>query len=442
MATISIIKEAIRICRAAQVTPFIWGHRGLGKSSLVNQVAVEDGLGFIDFRCSQIEASDMRGLPDKGNDGRTHYLPPADMPTGDMTMEQVEKELAQVLGIKGEHDKLAPAIVKVLSSADLDLTRLYYQRLQELQPHFQNGIVFLDELNRGQDDVTQSVFQLVLDRKIGQYVLPPGWSVVAAGNFQEGYMVSGFNDPAFLNRFCHLTLSTGETTLEEWISYMTDIHGGDAAEVIEFASQNTKHLDGDIAGELGFSIQPSRRSWDQVARVQRVCKDGSFSQLAMFEVYSGLIGRELAQAFARYICPVKPRDLLKQGVKPFESKLKSLNRNQLTGLMWGLVSFAKNRIDEDDIATVCLDFASFMVAHANDKDIVVAFTRALVNQGDAKGNHEKARAAMVANPRLAVMISQFNKQTKGKKKTFVDRLVERPELQQALSRVSWGVAEE
>ena len=59
MAKISTLKEAIKICRAANVTPFIWGHRGLGKSSLVKQVAAENGWGFIDMRCSQLEASNL-----------------------------------------------------------------------------------------------------------------------------------------------------------------------------------------------------------------------------------------------------------------------------------------------------------------------------------------------------------------------------------------------
>ena len=66
----------------------------------------------------------------------------------------------------------------------------------------------------------QAIFQLVLDRRVGQYVLPPGWCVVAAGNYMEGYQVSGFNDAAFLDRFCHLTLSGGETTLEEWVNFV------------------------------------------------------------------------------------------------------------------------------------------------------------------------------------------------------------------------------
>lgn len=428
MATISTIKEAIMICRLAHITPYIWGHRGLGKSSLVQQLAVDNQWGFIDMRCSQLEASDLRGLPDRGEDGRTHYLPPADMPIGDMSPEMIIEEL-------GEQPPVNDGTYE-----SLEKERLYTEHLQRCQPRFQNGILFIDEVNRAQDDVLQAVFQLVLDGRVGQYVLPPGWSIVAAGNYMEGYMVSGFSDPAFLDRFVHLNLSGGETTLEEWIDYMSVAHGADAADVVEFASQNTKHLDGDITGELGFSIQPSRRSWEAVTRVMKVCNSGNFSESAKLEVLAGLIGRDLALSFTRYSCPVKPRSLINDGVKAHLSALKGLNRNQMTGLMWGLVSFAKNNIDDDKISEVCLDFASFIVDNANDKDLVVAFCRALV--GDGKGDQDKARTAVISNPRLAEMMARFNKKSGSKKKAFVDRLVERPKLQQALSRVAWGSDDE
>lgn len=447
MAKISVIKEALLICRDANITPFIWGHRGLGKSSIVRQVAEDNGWSFIDLRCSQLEASDIRGLPDRGDDNRTHYLPPADMPLANMSNEQIFADLAVILGlpVKGgdgaDAGKLADSIAKKLDGSDLELLRKYEQRRQELQSRNQRGILFLDEVNRAQDDVLQAVFQLILDRRVGQYVLPPGWAVVAAGNFMEGYRVGGFDDPAFLNRFCHIILAGGETTLEEWVNYMSTVHGPDSTDVIEFASQNVKHLDGDISGELGFTIQPSRRSWEMITRVQKVVKEGKYSDSAKVEVYAGLIGRELALSYSRYSCPVKPRDLISQGVKVYESKLKKLDRNQLTGLMWGLVSFCKNQIDKDEIATVCLDFAAYMVKEANDKDVVVAFCRALVSGGNSNDHQEKARAAVISNPRLAKMISKFNKRQGNEKKTFVDRLTERPEFQAVLSKVSWGVAD-
>lgn len=453
MATVSVIKESVMVCGLAGVTSFIWGHRGLGKSALVKQLAAENRMGFVDLRCSQLEASDIRGLPKAGDDGRTHYLPPADMPLGDMTDHEVAVDLAGILGIvcgPTEDNKkakvlsdgeIADQIADKLANADRQTERLYMDHLKKLQPRFERGIIFLDEVNRAQDDVQQAVFELVLDKSVGQYVLPPGWFVCAAGNFMEGYMVTGFTDPAFLDRFCHMTLSNGETTLEEWVDYMARVHAEDASDVIEFASQNTDHLDGVVQGELGFNIQPSRRSWEFITEVKKVCDTGAYSETARTECYAGLIGRELALSFGRYACPVKPRELMNQGVKPFEGKLKRLSRNELTGLMWGLVSFCKNRIEEDKVATVCIDFATYMAKNANDKDVVVAFCRALVSSGNKEDHQEKARAAVISNPRLASMIAKFN--TKGNsKKTFVDRLAERPELQDALSKLSWGSSDD
>lgn len=437
MATISTVKEVVMLCGKAGVTPFIWGHRGMGKSSLVRQLAAENMMGFIDQRCSQMEASDIRGLPHAGKDGRTHYLPPAGMPIGDMTDQQIANELAEVLRISSEGktiDQISTEITTVLETASLQTQALYYNRLKELQPHFERGILFLDEVNRAQDDVLQAIFELVLDKCVGQYVIPPGWIVVAAGNFMEGYMVNGFTDPAFINRFCHVTLSGGESTLEEWVQYMSCEHGDHAHKIIEFASHNVEHLDGKIEGELGFTIQPSRRSWEMVTKISAAWDRGGFSQIAKKECFSGLIGRELAISFEQHSCPVKPADLIKNGVKHYSRTLSSLQRNQLTGVMWGLVGHTKSRIDEDSIANTCLDFAEFMAKNVNDKDIVVAFCRALVTVG---GNGNKAKAAVISNPKLATMLSKLNKKTGGKK-TFIDRLADRPALQQILSKVSWG----
>src|ERR1700752_1051818 len=119
---ISTLKQVIRLAGAAKVALFIWGHRGIGKSSVVKQVSKEDGKGCIDMRCSQLEASDLRGLPDKGN-GRTVYLPPSDMPIGDMKWTEFLKRL----GEKPEQEQES--------------------FFNQMQPHMEGGILFLDELN-------------------------------------------------------------------------------------------------------------------------------------------------------------------------------------------------------------------------------------------------------------------------------------------------------
>ena len=62
----------------------------------------------------------------------------------------------------------------------------------EFLPQDGSGILFLDELNAANLSakhigtkpimVQASCYQLVLDRKLGDYTLPEGWAIVAAGN--------------------------------------------------------------------------------------------------------------------------------------------------------------------------------------------------------------------------------------------------------------------
>lgn len=448
MPSIGTIKEAVRLCGAAKITPFVWGFHGLGKSSAIKQLCMEQGWGCVDMRCSQIEASDLRGLPDRV-DGRTVFLPPADMPVGDLSFEQVMLELLKPFDDivprtrKGKDDVVVQLAtgerideLMKLFDKDIDVERRYMDNLKRLQPRFQHGVLFVDELNRAADDVQQAAFQLVLDGEVGQYVLPPGWRVVAAGNYSEGYQTSGFMDPAFLDRFCHIDFPRGDTSLEDWVTFMTQLHGEEASQVIEFAASNIEHLDGKIEGERGFSVQPSRRSWDAVVRVLKVARRQHFSEDAKLLVFQGLVGIDLANTFSRYDCPVKPKELMSRGVKHFEKELAKLNRGQLTGLMWAISSIAKPKVNEDAVATVCLDFASWIANHHADKDIVVAFCRSLVTTGQVD-NQDRARGAVVSNARLAKMVGRFSARTSSEK-SFIDKMNERPDLQALISAVAWG----
>src|SRR5262249_1844611 len=334
MAGIQVLRNAILLCRQARVTPFLWGHRGLGKSSLVRQLAAAHHWGFVDLRCSQLEAADLRGLPERTRDGRTRFLPSTDLPGGALPGGAIENPLRAAT--PGERKRL--------------------------QPRYPRGVLFLDELNRAPDDVLQAAFQLVLDGAVGEYMLPDGWSVVAAGNFTEGYQVNGFQDPAFLDRFCHLVLDAGATTVDEWVAWMSDEHGAAAADVIEFTTSNLEHLDGTAEGGLGFTVQPSRRSWDAVVRVQRAAEALGAESPVILEVVAGLVGRELAVSLQRYRCPVRPRDLIAAGVERMRARLAKLSRNQLVGLLWGVVSVATDRLD-DRLGAVVVVFAAGLAAH-------------------------------------------------------------------------------
>jgi hypothetical protein len=170
---------------------FVWGAPGIGKSDTFKHVgktiAAKMGLKYtdnphdwsgskdkfvlIDTRASQEDPSDIRGLPDI-KDGRTTYHVPDWMPkTG-------------------------------------------------------QGIIVRDELNLAAPLVQASSYQLILDRRVGSYVLPKGWMVMAAGNRIED-RASVFEMPVPLqNRFLMFHLSPGSpsTWNEEWAA-KNGVHG-------------------------------------------------------------------------------------------------------------------------------------------------------------------------------------------------------------------------
>lgn len=415
MATVKTVSEAIMICRKAGITLMIWGKHGLGKSSIVRQVAAENKMGIIDKRLSQIEASDIRGLPDKVDDGagghRTTYCTPPEFPIADLTWEEVQGMILTEKNPIKQH-RLA----------------------EQLQPRIRDGILFLDESFRGQDDVLQAVFELVLDRKVGQQVLPPTWSIVCANNFFEGYLVNSFMDPALLDRFCHIILSDGETTSQEWVDYMVNEHGDAAAEIVEFCAAAKENMDGPGSYELGFSITPSRRAWDMVARVMKVCQD--FSETTKTEVIAGLVGRDMALTFNRYKCPIKPRDIIEKGVEALSNKLAKLKRNQYIGLTWGLSSYLSSHMTEKKHIKVALDYAEWIIKNTSEKDLATGFLAGLVARNSSDKIKNTRRAALT-NPKVAALLNKAEKRI-SKENTLLQELQKRQELAELVSKTAWG----
>jgi ATPase family associated with various cellular activities (AAA) len=144
-----------------QISTMIWGAPGIGKSSIVSQLAIEHQLEFIDIRLSQLAPTDLRGLP-VAEDGRSKWFPP------------------------------------------------------EFLPQSGKGILFLDEINMAPPAMQGMAQQLILDRRVGSYTVPDGWFIWAAGNRKED-RAGVFDMPAPLaNRFLHLQV---EVDFESFKTY-------------------------------------------------------------------------------------------------------------------------------------------------------------------------------------------------------------------------------
>ena len=194
------------------LSTMIWGPPGVGKSSIVAQIAQANDLEFVDVRLSQLAPTDLRGLP-VAEHGISRWYPPEFLPTGG------------------------------------------------------RGILFLDEVNMAPPTMQGMAQQLILDRKVGSYELPPHWFVWAAGNRKED-RASVFDMPAPLaNRFLHLTV---RSDFDSWRSYALgrNLH----EQIIAFLTFRPELLHRLDPTQPAW---PSPRAWEMASGLQRAGLDVS-----------------------------------------------------------------------------------------------------------------------------------------------------------------------
>ena len=132
----TVLDREFLSAREGHHTPvMLWGPPGVGKSQMVAQIAERHGVQVIDIRLSQMEPSDLRGIPFR-------------------TQELVEWAV--------------PAI------------------LPDARRHGDFGILFLDEITSAPPSVSAAAYQLILDRRLGAYQVPKGWAIFEGGNAQGG----------------------------------------------------------------------------------------------------------------------------------------------------------------------------------------------------------------------------------------------------------------
>jgi MoxR-like ATPase len=219
------------------LSTMIWGAPGIGKSSIVYQTATRYGLQFIDVRLSQLAPTDLRGLPVPAN-GVAQWYPP------------------------------------------------------EFLPRDGCGVLFLDELNMAPPAIQGMAQQLILDRRVGSYVVPDGWFIWAAGNRKED-RAAVFDMPAPLsNRFVHLEV---EPDFESFKAYALDrsLH----EQIIAFLAFRPTLLHRLDPQQPAW---PSPRSWEMASRLHGVGLHigpvvgaaAAAEFLAFIELYAGLVDME------------------------------------------------------------------------------------------------------------------------------------------------------
>jgi hypothetical protein len=229
-AIASSIETLIRIRRPG----FIWGPPGVGKSDVVGQVAKKNRLRLLDVRAVLFDPVDLRGLPYIAK-GLTHWSQP------------------------------------------------------DLLPRDGEGILFLDELPQATALVQNACLQLVLDRKLGEYTLPDGWTIIAAGNRETDRAHTTKLSSALSSRFRHFDF---EVDLDDWTKHA--LAAGFETEVVAFCRFRPALLHAFDAKARTF---PCPRTWEFTSENLAA---GPAKEIE-YDLAVGTVGQEAAAEFMGFL---------------------------------------------------------------------------------------------------------------------------------------------
>jgi len=272
---------------------YVRGTMGIGKSMTIRSVAKkiaeerkleytetevgkEGTYGLIDIRASQLDPSDLRGIPFPEN-GVTRWLPPSWLPTGG------------------------------------------------------KGVIFFDEINLSPPTIQAALYQLILDRRCGDYILPDGWTIIAAGNRSSDkghtFPMSG----PLKDRFSHAVLLP--PSKDEWRDWA--LENGIISDIIGFMEFNESMLHKFDSKSKDYAF-PTHRSWATANELIKDIKGTSDEELNdIFLLTSSCVGEGAAreyQAFVKLKKKIKLDDIINNPSRVKEIKDAGMKYCLVSGL--------------------------------------------------------------------------------------------------------------
>jgi hypothetical protein len=240
---------------------FLWGAPGIGKSAVPRQICRERKINLVDIRMSLLDPTDLRGIP-----------------------AVVDEACDRCKGSGGEN-KDCP----VCGGTGLRTVAKWLE--PAMLPTDGQGILFFDELTSAPPLQQATAYQVTLDRRIGEYKVPDGFYIMAAGNNQTDRAVVYPMSTALRNRFTHIEFAYH---IDDWLVWARA--AGINPNILAFLTWR--------GGELLFNFKPEStdkafatpRSWEFASRILN-----RFTPSLQRELLDGTIGSGAAAEFVGFL---------------------------------------------------------------------------------------------------------------------------------------------
>jgi len=317
--------KAIKKCFAKKRPAFLWGPPGIGKSEVVEGIAREMSGFMIDLRLGQMDPTDIRGVPYYNKDlGVMDWAPPVDLPT------------------------------------------------EEFASQYPVVVLFLDEMNSAAPAVQAAAYQLILNRRVGKYVLPDNVVMIAAGNRESDKGVTYRMPTPLANRFVHIEMRADFLAWADW-AVNNGIHT-DVVGYLSFAKQDLYDFDAKSASR-SFATP---RSWTFVSEL---LEDEDLDETTATDLIAGTIGEGLAVKFMAHRKVAgklpNPEDVLAGKVKDLKVDEVSAQYSLVISMCYELKQYIEEHKDDKEFHKMSDNFFRFMMDNFETELVVMGARIAL-----------------------------------------------------------------
>jgi hypothetical protein len=320
-------RSALLAAFKAKRPVFLWGPPGIGKSEVVADITAELGGHMIDLRMAQMEPTDIRGIPFFNKElGKMDWAPPIDLPD------------------------------------------------EELASQYPIVVLFLDEMNSAPPSVQAAGYQLILNGRVGKYVLPGNVVIVAAGNRDSDKGVTYRMPMPLANRFVHLEMRPDFNSWQNW-AVLKGVHK-DVVSYLSFAKQDMYDFDAKSSSRA-FATP---RSWVFVSDLLKNEQDMDTDTL--FTLTAGAVGEGLAAKFKahRSIAAKLPRaeDILSGAVTTLEVKEISAMYSLTISMCYEMKDmYDTKRVSREEFNNTFDNFLTYMMENFEPELIILGARIAL-----------------------------------------------------------------
>jgi hypothetical protein len=322
------VRKALLAAFDVQRPVFLWGPPGIGKSEVVADIATELGGLMIDLRMAQMEPTDIRGIPFFNKElGKMDWAPPVDLPD------------------------------------------------EETASQYPIVVLFLDEMNSAAPSVQAAGYQLILNRRVGKYVLPKNVVIVAAGNRESDKGVTFRMPMPLANRFVHIEMRPDFTSWQTWAT-SRGIHP-DVVGYLSFAKQDMYDFDAKSSSRA-FATP---RSWCFVSDLLR---NDSLDEETLFTLVAGAVGEGLAAKFKahrKFSAQLpEPMDVLTGKVTDLKVKEVSAMYSLTVNMCYELKDLMDNKkVERSKLLEMMNTFLTYMMANF-ETELVILGSRIAIKQ--------------------------------------------------------------